>query len=234
MADERAWETVLEHIEARLISGELRPGDRLPGERTLASELGVGRSSVREAIRALEVLGLIRTQSGSGPSAGAVIVASPEGGMRALMRLQVAAQGFPVRDIVKTRLVLETSVAGELAHAFHGDVVPDLDAARRLLDAMDTETLTPEDFLTLDAAFHLALAEASGNQVVMATMAGLRTAIESYVIDGASRLDEWGEAAARLRAEHRQILTAITEGDTRNAPDLMHEHIAGYYASISL
>lgn len=71
----RAWEGVLHHIEACLLSGELGPGelgpgDHLPRERALATELGVGRSSVREAVRVLDVLGLVRTQTGSGPKAG--------------------------------------------------------------------------------------------------------------------------------------------------------------------
>ena len=62
----RAWQVVLEHVESRLLTGELAPGDRLPGERALSAELGVGRSSVREALRVLEVLGLIRTQTARG------------------------------------------------------------------------------------------------------------------------------------------------------------------------
>ncbi|HEX6365449.1 MAG TPA: GntR family transcriptional regulator, partial [Agromyces sp.] len=72
----RAWQSVLEHVESRLVSGDLVPGDRLPGERALSAELGVGRSSVREALRVLEVLGLIRTHAGSGPNAGAIIIST--------------------------------------------------------------------------------------------------------------------------------------------------------------
>src|SRR5690554_7246196 len=118
MADvtpQRAWRIVLEHVERELLDGRLGPGDRLPSERDLSTDLGVGRSSVREALRVLEVLGLIRTATGSGPNSGAIIVALPGGGMSALMRLQVAATGFAVADIVKTRLVLETAVAADLA-----------------------------------------------------------------------------------------------------------------------
>ena len=66
----RAWRVVLEHIERDLLDGRIGPGDRLPSERDLASGLGVGRSSVREALRVLEVLGLIRTawqRHGVGP-----------------------------------------------------------------------------------------------------------------------------------------------------------------------
>ncbi len=98
----RAWQVVLEKIETDLLEGRLRPGDRLAPERELASTLGVGRSSVREALRVLEVMGLIRTGTGSGPTSGAMIIATPRGGMSALLRLQVAAQGFPLDDVVRT------------------------------------------------------------------------------------------------------------------------------------
>ncbi|GAA2030299.1 FCD domain-containing protein [Agromyces tropicus] len=225
----RAWQAVLEHVEGRLLDGELAPGDRLPGERQLAADLGVGRSSVREALRVLEVLGLIRTHTGSGPTAGAIIIATPGGGMSALMRLQVAASGFPVADIVATRLLLETHVAADLAAAPDPDLAP----AARLLDAMDAPGLDPAEFLALDATFHLALAEASGNQVVTATMAGLRSGIEGYALAGQARIADWTTTAARLRAEHRGVLDAIRAGDADAARTRLHDHISGYYAEIS-
>lgn len=223
----RAWQLVLEHVERQLVEGTLTVGDHLPGERALSAELGVGRSSVREALRVLEVLGLVRTQAGSGPSAGAIIIATPGGGMSALMRLQVAARGFPVSDIVRTRLILETSVAGDLAAASpHADLAP----AQRLLDAMDSPELTPSEFLALDAAFHLALAEASGNQVITATMAGLRSGIEAYALAGLANIDDWGTTSARLRREHRGIVEAIAAADATTARTRIHDHISGYYA----
>lgn len=237
----RAWRTVLEHIETQLLEGALRPGDRLPGERALSAELGVGRSSVREALRVLEVLGLIRTAAGSGPSSGAIIIATPGGGMSALMRLQVAASGFPVADIVRTRLILETSVAGDLAEAAAAtgaeagtDAVattaPDLAPAELLLDAMDSPDLAPTEFLALDAAFHLALAEASGNQVITATMAGLRSGIEGYALEGVAAIADWHATSARLRSEHRGIVEAIRRADAASARARTHDHISGYYA----
>src|SRR3954454_14129316 len=95
----RAWRVVLEEIETDLLDARLDPGERLPSERELAATLGVGRSSVREALRVLEVMGLIRTGTGSGPTSGAIIIATPRGGMATLLRLQVAAQGFPLDDV---------------------------------------------------------------------------------------------------------------------------------------
>lgn len=225
-AEPRAWEGVLASIEARLVDGDLRLGDHLPAERTLAADLGVARSSVREAIRVLEAMGLVRTQTGSGPSSGAIIVARPVGGMQALMRLQVAATGFPVADVVRTRLLLETAVAVDLAERPADIALGDAD---QLLDAMDDPALTPQEFLALDAQFHLALAEASGNTVVAAMMAGLRTSIESYVVSGLERILDWDAMADRLRGEHRAIVGAIRSGDRPGAQTLVHDHISGYY-----
>lgn len=236
MADtRRAWEVVLETIETELLSGRLKPGDHLPPERALAADLRVGRSSVREAIRVLEVLGLVRTATGSGPQSGAIIVATPSGGMSALMRLQVAAQGFPVADVVRTRLLLETAVATDLAErAGLGSASGSLAPAVQLLDAMDSSALTPAEFLALDAQFHVALAQASENQVVTAMMAGLRNSIEGYVLAGVPALPDWAATVTRLRHEHRAIVTAIETADVALARTRIHDHITGYYAESHL
>ncbi|WP_431277953.1 FadR/GntR family transcriptional regulator [Leifsonia poae] len=226
----KAWEGVLAHIESRLVDGRIRPGDHLPAERALAADLGVARSSVREAIRVLEAMGLVRTQTGSGPSSGAIIVARPVGGMQALMRLQVAASGFPVADVVRTRLLLETAVAADLAER---PSMIDLADASQLLDAMDDPARTPEEFLVLDAQFHLALADASGNTVVAAMMAGLRSSIEGYVLSGLDRIGDWEAMVARLRSEHRGVLEAIVAGDVDGARTRIHDHISGYYRDAS-
>ena len=226
----RAWRLVLEHIERDLLDGRIGPGDRLASERDLAADLGVGRSSVREAFRVLEVLGLIRTSTGSGPQSGAIVIATPTGGMSTLLRLQVAAQGFPLADVVQTRLLLEDAVVAALA----GQRTPDLTAAHSVLDAMDVDALTPDEFLALDAQLHLALAESSGNTVVAAIMAGLRTSIESYVQEGAAAIGDWDAMADVLRAEHRAIIDAITAGEEAAARSLVRAHITGYYTAAGL
>ncbi|MEF2976291.1 FadR/GntR family transcriptional regulator [Subtercola sp. YIM 133946] len=251
----RAWEDVLAHIERQLLAGTLAPGDHLPSERTLATDLGVGRSSVREALRVLEVLGLLRTQTGSGPGSGAIIIARPSGAMSSLIRLQVAAQGFRVDDVVSTRLILETAVAGQLAAAVAradarhaGDAVhaaargaaphaltegpgmPDLSPATEILDAMEQGDPTPTEFLALDAQFHLSLAQATTNEVIAATMTGLRDSIEGYSIAGVAHLESWHRTSDRLKREHRAIVDAIRDGDPEAASAAVNSHITGYYA----
>ncbi|MGQ7311683.1 FadR/GntR family transcriptional regulator [Microbacterium arabinogalactanolyticum] len=226
----RAWRTVLARVESDLLDGVLGPGDRLPSERDLAADLGVGRSSVREALRVLEVMGLIRTATGSGPQAGAIVIAAPSGGMSTLLRLQVAAQGFPLADVVQTRLVLEDAVVARLS----ADPRRDLAGIRGILTAMDADDLTAPEFLALDAELHYALAEASGNTVIAATMAGLRTAIESYVLEGSARIEDWDAMASRLRTEHHAIVDAIEAGGAEAARALVHDHITGYYTAAGL
>lgn len=225
------WSIVLDAIEKDLLSGEVRPGDKLPTERELASTLKVRRSSVREALRVLEALGLVRTHSDAGRNPAAIIVASPAGGMGALMRLQVAAQGFRVGDIVRTRLLLEGAVVHELAT--HSEDI-DLGSLTQLLDAMEDRQLSRNDFLALNAQFHLALADASGNQVVTAVMAGLRRSLEADVFQGADNVADWAATADRLRQEHRDIIFAIIAGDGERATTQIQDHISGYYAETKL
>ncbi len=224
----RAWEQVLARLEQMLLSGEVTPGQRLPGERVLAANLGVGRSSVREALRVMEALGLLRAQTGSGPSAGAMIVSRPTGGMSMLLRMQVAAQGFPVSDVVQTRLVLETEVMRTLAAR---RPAPDLATAVELLDAMDDSALSETEFLILDSQFHVALADAAGNQVVAAMMAGLRESIEAYVVGGVD-VAAWPTTCTRLRHEHRGLVSAVEAGDPDLAERRILDHIRGYYEGL--
>ena len=226
----RAWERVLVRLEEMLVSGEVLPGQRLPGERVLAADLGVGRSSVRETLRVMEALGLLKVQTGSGPNAGAMIVARPTGGISLLMRMQVAAQGFPVPDVVETRLVLEAEVMRTLATA---QPPPDLSRAVELLDAMDAPTLIAEEFLVLDAQFHVSLADAAGNKVTAAMMAGLRASIENYVLEGMP-VQTWPTTCSRLRHEHRAIVTAVVDGNAELACARIDDHIRGYYAETLL
>lgn len=226
----RAWRLVLDHLERELTEGRLGPGDRLPGERDLAAALGVGRSSVREAVRVLDVMGVVRTATGSGPAAGAIIVARPSGGMSTMLRLQTAAQAFGVDDVVATRVALETAVVTALASPPCDAEA--LTAPRELLAAMDDEALTPQEFLALDARFHLSLAEASGNQVMLAVMAGLRNAIETYVQQGVARIDDWAGTARGLRREHAAIVDAVADGRAEDARTCVADHIHGYFAQL--
>ncbi|KUI28847.1 GntR family transcriptional regulator [Mycobacterium sp. IS-1496] len=221
----RAHELVLERIERDLAGGALAIGDRLPGERALAGELSVSRSSVREAIRVLEAMGVVRTAVGSGPEAGAVVVADPSSSIGSALRLHTATRHLPIADLVDTRILLESWALREAAHRTPR---PDLTAVEATLDAMDEARMSPEEFLRLDAAFHVAMSELAGNVVVAAMMAALRDSIHGYVLAGVPSLDDWPAVATTLRAEHRAILAAVRRGHGARAGELVCAHIRGY------
>lgn len=224
----RTHQLVLQWIENQLSSGELALGGRLPAERTLAEQLQVSRTSVREAIRILEALGVVRAGVGSGPDAGTVVIADPTAALGSALRLHVATSHLPVADIVQTRVLLESWAAARARTDS-----PALAEAATLLERMEACPDTDE-FLALDVRFHLALAEAAGNAVVSAMMGSLRESIQSYAGKLTANLPDWEATATRLRAEHREILAAINNHDGGKAAGLVAAHIERYYKEAGL
>ncbi|MHC6593856.1 FadR/GntR family transcriptional regulator [Arthrobacter sp. C152] len=226
----RTHQLVLSWIENELSAGRLALGGRLPAERSLAERLKVSRTSVREAIRILEAMGVVRAGVGSGPEAGTVVISDPAAALGSALRLHVATQHLPVADIVETRILLESWAAAKARPD-----APELDEAADLLRAMDAPGgLAVNDFLALDVRFHFALANAAGNAVVSAMMGSLREAIQGYAADLTANLPDWEATASRLRSEHRDILAAVREGDGGRAASLVAAHIEGYYNEAGL
>ncbi|MHA7293513.1 FadR/GntR family transcriptional regulator [Arthrobacter sp. HLT1-21] len=231
----RNHELVLSWIEAELAAGRLAVGQRLPGERAVAEQLNVSRASAREGIRVLEAMGVVRAGVGSGPGAGTVVTANPAVALGSALRFHVASSHLPVEDIVQTRLLLETWAAGQARAS-----APSIATAEGLLDEMDAPGVATEEFLRLDALFHVAVAEAAGNVLIGAMMSSLRGSIESYTLRLTSRLPDWTATADRLRSEHRAILQAILARDDDDpspglaASTLIASHIEGFYREAGL
>ncbi|MFC9691259.1 FadR/GntR family transcriptional regulator [Kribbella sp. NPDC056951] len=223
------YELVLHRVEADLAAGRLRIGGRLPGERSLAEQLGISRPSVREAVRVLEAMGVVRTATGSGPEAGAVIVAEPVSPLTAVLRLHLATNHLPMGDVVQTRVLLESWAAREAAGRS-----PELGPVIELLDRMDAPGMAPEEFHRLDAEFHVALAGLAGNVLIAAVMESLRSAIHGYVLAAVPNLPDWEATAVGLRSEHRAIVAALASGDADSAAGLVTAHIQGFYQAARL
>jgi GntR family transcriptional repressor for pyruvate dehydrogenase complex len=152
-----------QRLRARIASGELRPGDRLPGERALAEGLGVHRGSLREALRQLERLRLVATRPGSGTR-----VLDPQHASFELVGEQLAlgSDGRWLRDLLEVRELIAT---GSLRALFerHARGHAALREVARTLDAIAAPTVPAAAFL--DALWELpaSLARASGNQVLV-------------------------------------------------------------------
>lgn len=218
----RTFEDVLAQLERRIADDGLTAGDRLPGERQLAEELGVSRSSVREAMRVLETLGVVTSQVGRGPDAGAVLVSRPDHALTGLLRLHLGLAGLELREVIDTRLMIERWAAARAAATGAGT-----SALAAALEGMDAAR-SAEEFVEHDTAFHCALADASGNRLIAAFMRSLRDAMRVYAVEAVERLGD----TTVLRAGHERILAAIRAGDPEEASRAVTDHLADAYPSL--
>lgn len=227
-AEPRAYEAVLTSIEADLRAGRLHVGDRLPGERALSQRHGISRASVRDAIRILDVMGVVRTGVGSGPKSGNTIISRPAAGLSATLRMHVATRHLPIADIVQSRILMETWAASAAATDGPMDE-PTLARANELLTRMDDPGVDREAFHDLDSQFHVLLSTLAGNAVVSAMMESLRLSIMDYVRESVTTDDEWRPVAEELRQQHHGILDAVVARDGGLAARLLREHIEWFY-----
>ncbi|GAA3123087.1 FadR/GntR family transcriptional regulator [Streptomyces rectiviolaceus] len=225
----RAYQRVAEQIEERILSGDLPPGSRLPAERELVNRFGVGRSTVREALRVLQSAGLIRSRPGD-PLGAEVLGVSPDNLSQALGRLtrsSVATLG----ELVQFRMALDAE-SNRLAARLHGDA--DLARMREQITRMESLSgsgpASLHAFSEADALFHRAIAEASGNSLLGLCARAVHEAVVEVIekkIAGVTDTTAWME---RSIAHHREVLAAITAGDGPLAARLGRTALHEYYA----
>ncbi|MCG2622901.1 FadR family transcriptional regulator [Arthrobacter sp. I2-34] len=205
---------VAERLLAYFTSGEIAPGTRLPAERQLAASLGVGRSAVREALAALEILGIVVVRPGSGTylrdGASELLPRTLSWGLML---------GEPrTRELVELRGGLEVQAA-QLAALRITDAA--LDRMRANLATMAENLGDLAVFVEADAAFHREIAAGSGNQVLQELLQSIRSLLRIWV-DRA--LTDQGHAAAAL-AEHREIFQALEARSAGAAAGAMQSHM---------
>jgi D-glycero-D-manno-heptose 1,7-bisphosphate phosphatase len=201
------------HFEARILAGELAPGDLLPSERAISDERGVGRSTVREAISRLASLGLVRSVHGSGTR-----VEAPSARPITQTYERLLRRGeLDLSQLAQVRLPLETTIAA-LAAQNRDD--PHLARMAETQAALADEGATLEAHVEADLTFHAVLAEASGNPLFGLVL----SPIQELLI--ASRRRTLGLHGARLAHEHHAlILDAVTRRDPAAAAEAMRRHL---------
>ncbi|WP_183392908.1 FadR/GntR family transcriptional regulator [Kineococcus radiotolerans] len=198
-----------------LIAGGTFPaGSRLPPERQLAESLGVGRSAVREALAALEILGLVTVRPGSGTyirdSTSELLPTTLSWGL--MLSAEHTAQLSEVRSALEVR-------AAVLAARRVSD--DDLKNLRGHLEAMEANTGDLHTFIEADAAFHLQLAAAAGNEVMGDLLQTVRSLLRVWVERGLRSTDQ----ALTACREHRAVYEALAAGDEAAAGAAMDVHM---------
>jgi GntR family transcriptional regulator, transcriptional repressor for pyruvate dehydrogenase complex len=222
----RAHEQVVEQIQAKILDGELRVGAKLPSERDLVEALGVSRGSVREALRALEAMGIIDAQGGSGKDAGSVISGRSTEALGTLLRLHVALAGIALEDLVEVRIQLERHAA---AGAARHHAAEDVALLRRLVDSMRPWMVSSAEFNELDTEFHVSIARSSGNPLTATLMQALRDAVKFEMVRAFTAIEDWRSVGERLVSEHSAIVDAIENARPTEAADLVEAHIRTFY-----
>ncbi|GAA5025878.1 FCD domain-containing protein [Terrabacter aeriphilus] len=218
----KAFEVVLDWVETRILAGELSVGDVLPAERDLAQSLEVSRSAVREAVRTLQAMGVVRSSVGAGSAGGTTITAVPSQALTELLQLHVALANFPLPDVIEVRIALERlSVRLFTANAPREE----LKGLRDILDVMADPGIDRLSFNDADTAFHVALATAAGNRLAADMTVAIRESMRLPILDRFRHLDEWDEVVVRLRADHEAIYAAVERGDADEAERLVETHI---------
>jgi GntR family transcriptional repressor for pyruvate dehydrogenase complex len=207
------YETVLEHVKAELLAGDLRPGDRLPTVATLARTMGVSAAAVRDAYRVLGSMGLLDVTQGR----GTFVAALPADGPSILGTFQLA-DNQTLAHLFETRLLLEPPIA-----AFAAARSSSAERAAILATAREQERLhrAGEDFLEPDIRFHELLLTAAHNPV----LARMVSAVNGLLLDSRRRTVRIAGAADKAASYHMLIALAVSNRDAEQARAVMEQHV---------
>ncbi|MFF9489372.1 FadR/GntR family transcriptional regulator [Streptomyces sp. NPDC014676] len=200
-----AMEAVLSHLRDAIERGEYAIGDKLPSEAELCRALEVSRPVLREALRALQTMGLTVSRTGKGTFVVADAVEDPTFG------------DYAAGDLLEVRRHIEIPVAG---YAAERRTPENLDRLTRLLDRMERETDTAA-WVAMDTLFHLAVAEAAQNPVFRRVIEEIRDALARQ----SAFLNELGGRREQSDREHRAIVEALADGSAHDAVEAMTHHL---------
>lgn len=219
------FESALDYLTGEILEGNVAPGERLPNERELASQLGASRSAVREAIKVLQAQGVVTSQTG--PRGGTRVATGQGVALARVLRLHVALGAISFDEVTSTRVVLERAAAEAAVHSIDDDGV-------RLLQEIVAEmqsTEGVEEFNELDTRFHVTIALLGANRLVRDLTIAIREAVEARILEG-ERESDWEPLRTRLNEEHAGILEALRMRDGRLATERCEAHIRGAHRAI--
>lgn len=206
-------DAVIKYIKEMLRRGEIKPGNKLPAERKLAEQIGVGRTHVRNALQKLEFYGIIKTYPQSGSIISGLTIQALEGLITDVLKIDA----YDFRSLVETRIMLEVQAARLSAV---NRVETDISDMKEALDdfvAHFGDTLRVEK----DFFFHRAIAQGSHNPVLSSMLLIITPDILHYYHQHRV-CDDTNEDVIR---EHFELVDAIVEGDPDRAERVMRTHL---------
>lgn len=214
----RASGDIVQQIKAHIFEGRLAPGDRLPSEKELTEQFGVSRITVRDAMRVLESQGLVEIKVGAG--GGAFVAVPSTDPINMVMTDLLRLHGVSIPELIEARLVIETSI---VTFAAQRATPEDITAMREALaEAKRARANGDFHFTPYSVNFHIALAKAARNRVLLFTVNSFRTPFYQ-TLDKLLPDDQMGERAIE---DHQRILDAVERHDAAGACRIMQEHLS--------
>ncbi len=210
---DRLVDRVVNEIQRLILAGDLTPGSRLPPERDCAEQLGVSRTVLREAVRALAYKGYLETKQGIG-----TIVRHPS---RELITeplgVLLQSKGFTIDHLHHVRSILEVEIAGLAALQA---TEQDIQVLHQTVSAMVTAN-SPEEFANLDAEFHKTLAQTSHNPLLVVLLDSIRDVMQEVRL----RVTNHPYLRQTVIPDHARILDRVTVRDLEGARQAMVAHL---------
>lgn len=214
--EEKAYARVIEKVKKMILSGELKPGEKLPPEREFAEKLEVSRNSVREAIRIMDMMGIVSSQQGSGN----YVTCEFQKGITETMAMMFAMDQVNDKQISQVRYSLEV-----LAFTLALDRVREEDLAKmeECVEKLDKNGDSKNN-ATLDKIIHYTLARASGNQLLIDILEACSGVFDIFIEDMRYGILKNENRKTELNECHRHLVDALREGDREKGLQALKWH----------
>lgn len=213
----KVYEQVIEQIKDMIKEGALKKGDRLPSERSLVEQLQVSRTSIREALSALEVIGLVECRQGEGN----YIKTTFEDNLLEPLSVMYMLEGGNPEEIWELRKIMEVEAAGLAAKRISEEQLRELEQLLSSFDINRDESYNAE----IDKQFHYKLAEYSGNVLIYNILKTVSIVVEDFIKDIRRIILTDKENWNVLFSQHKEIFLAIERHSPVDARKAMREHL---------
>lgn len=205
---------IVKQIIKLIGNGDLKPGSRLPTERELCITFGAGRSSVREALRCLSIVGVLNARVAEGTSVAL------DGGklLRTLVEWRLITELHDIENLMEVRIALECIAVAQVASK---GSATDLQTLLELIEKMKLTGNNGQKFAQLDLEFHVMISKASNNSLLFDLISMIRGQLASTL----SRVLQLPDALTHSLVEHVRIVQAIKRRDPRASSSAMHIHL---------
>ena len=214
---DRLYKQVADRLQQLITAESLRPGDKLPGERELAERMGVSRTVVREAIRALSVRGLVKVKSGCGTYIQGPRSEDVAANIGLFLRLWQDPE--PYRKVYEIRRMIEVEAAGLAAERSTAADHADLESA---IAGMVSTKQDIQGYVEHDLAFHEAIAAAAHNELFSVLLSPIADLLREFIIQSTRVPGATDDGVEH----HRAILRQVKRQDAGGARQAMREHLA--------